>query len=245
MTVPHSLDTLCDAVVDTVAANELRSCYIRPLIARTGEQMGFNTKGVPIETFVICWKWGSYLGEEGMRDGVDVRISSWRRAAGSTFPTMAKAGGNYLNSQLSLMEARLDDYVEGIMLDTAGHVAEGSGENLFAIRDGVMYTAPFSAGVLHGITRDSVLTLARDAGYEVREMVMPREFLYIADEVFFTGTAAEITPVRSIDRISIGNGARGPMTKVIQERYLGIAKGELPDTYSWLTPVPVAANRTR
>jgi branched-chain amino acid aminotransferase len=234
----HTLDDLMQACVDTVSANELRQCYLRPVVVRTGEQMGVFPGGVPVETFIIAWKWGAYLGHDALANGVDVCVSSWRRSAPDTFPAMAKAGGNYLNSQLSKMEAREDKYVEGIMLDSFGYVSEGSGENLFAVRDNVVFTSPLSAGILNGITRDSVSRIARDLGYEVREQLMPREFLYIADELFFTGTAAELTPIRSVDRIQIGEGRPGPVTTAIQSQYMGIAKGEIPDRYGWLTPVP-------
>ena len=172
---------------------------------------------------------------------MDVAVSSWRRAAPSTFPTMAKAGGNYLNSQLAKMEARTDGYVEAITLDSFGFISEGSGENLFVIRDGVIHTSTAAAGILHGITRDSVVQIARDLGYEVREQTLPREMLYVADECFFTGTAAEITPIRSVDRIPVGEGRPGPITREIQERFLGIATGRIADPYGWLTPVPQPA----
>lgn len=237
----YTVDQLVQATVDTVAANELRACYIRPVVIRGGEQMGFYPIGVPVEAFIICWKFGTYLGEEGVRDGVDVCISSWRRAAPDTFPTMAKAGGNYLNSQLSKIEAKQDGYAEAIMLDAFGYVSEGSGENLFVVRDDVVYTAPITNGVLHGITRDSVMRILRDAGYEVREIPLQREFLYIADELFMSGTAAELTPIRSVDRIPVGTGKPGPVTRLVQETYMGIAKGRIPDPYGWLTPVPVGA----
>lgn len=241
MDLKYSLDELCGAVVDTIAANELTECYIRPLVVRTGQQMGVHPGNAPIETFIICWIWGRYLGEEALERGVDVRVSSWRRAAGSTFPTMAKAGGNYLSSQLTKMEAKVDDYIEGIMLDVQGHVSEGSGENLFVVRDGILFTSTIGSGILQGITRHSVMQIAKDLGFEVRESPIPREMLYVADEVFFCGTAAELTPVRSIDRITIGEGHRGPVTKSIQERYLAVAGGRLPDTHGWLTPVPSPA----
>ena len=245
MPLRYSLDELCQAVIDTVEANGLRQCYLRPIMARTGEQMGVLASQAPelTETFVVAYNWGAYLGPEALESGVDVCVSSWRRAAPDTFPTMAKAGGNYLNSQLSKMQARLDGYVEGIMLDNSGLVSEGSGENLFVIRDGVLYTTPLAHGILSGITRDSVATLAHDLGYEVREQAMPREFLYIADEVFFTGTAAEITPIRSIDRIPVGTGKPGPICRTIQEEFLGIARGTIADRHGWLTPVgtPVGA----
>jgi branched-chain amino acid aminotransferase len=239
MPMRYSVDAMMQAAVDTVNGNGLTHCYLRPVVARTGEQMGVLPSQDPAltETFVIAWNWGPYLGPEALEAGVDVCVSSWRRAAPDTFPTMAKAGGNYLNSQLSKMQARLDGYVEGIMLDSAGLVSEGSGENLFVIRDDVLYTSPLAHGILNGITRDSVCTIARDLGYEVREQAMPREFLYIADEVFFTGTAAEITPIRSIDRIPVGSGKPGPICRAIQTEFLGIARGEIDDRHGWLTPV--------
>ncbi|MDQ8154460.1 MAG: branched-chain amino acid transaminase [Gemmatimonadota bacterium] len=245
MDLKYSLDELCQAVVDTIAANGLKECYIRPLVARTGQNMGVHPGNAPIETFIICWIWGRYLGEEALERGVDVRVSSWRRAAGSTFPTMAKAGGNYLSSQLTKMEAKVDDYIEGVMLDVHGHVSEGSGENLFLVRDGALYTSTIGSGILQGITRNSVLRIAQDLGLEVRESPIPREMLYVADEVFFCGTAAELTPVRSIDRITIGEGHRGPVTKAVQDKYLGIAAGRIPDPYGWLTPVPTLAPSSR
>jgi branched-chain amino acid aminotransferase len=173
-----------------------------------------------------------------------VCVSSWRRAAPDTFPSLAKAGGNYLNSQLTKMEAKLDGFAEGISLDSFGYVAEGSGENLFLVRDGVLLTPPASAAILNGITRDSVMTIARDLGIPVREQQIPREMLYLADECFFTGTAAELTPIRSVDRIPVGEGMPGPVTRAIQERYMGIVTGQLPDTHGWLTPVPMPAGAT-
>ena len=238
MPLEHSLETLMQGCIDTVIENEMPHCYLRPIAVRTGEQMGVNPTGAPLEVFIIPWTWGTYLGHESLQTGVDVCISSWRRPAPSTFPTMAKAGGNYLNSQLSKMEARQDNYSEGIMLDSFGQVSEGSGENLFVVRNGKLFTAPVSAGILQGITRDSVTRIARDMGYEVVEQVMPREMLYIADELFFTGTAAEITPIRSVDRITVGSGGRGPITEAIQSEYMGIAEGRLADRYGWRTLVP-------
>lgn len=235
--IPHSIDTLVQACVETVAVNEVRECYLRPVVVRTGEQMGVYSVEVPAETFIIAWKWGRYLGEDALQSGVDVCVSSWRRSAPDTLPALAKAGGNYLISQLSKSEARLDRYAEGIMLDSFGFVAEGSGENLFLVRDGVVYTAPIGAGILQGITRDSVMRIARDLGYEVVEQAIPREMLYIADELFFSGTAAELTPIRSVDRIQIGDGKPGPITLAIQEQYMGIATGKIEDRYGWLTPV--------
>ncbi len=245
MELPHTVDELVQACVDTMNANGLRECYLRPVVIRAGEQMGVSPIGVPVEAFIIAWKWGSYLGHDSLENGVDVCISSWRRAAPDTFPAMAKAGGNYLNGQLAKVEARQDGYAEGIMLDSFGFVSEGSGENLFAVRDGVLYTTPLASGILNGITRDSIIRIARDRGLEVREQVLPREFLYICDELFFCGTAAELSPIRSVDRIPVGTGTVGPVTRSIQSEFLGIARGTIADRYGWLTPLaaPAAASR--
>lgn len=237
MPMRYSIEDLSTASVDTVAENGLPHCYLRPVALRTGEEMGVLPHRAPVETFIIPWIWGRYLGDDALQSGVDVCVSSWRRPAPDTVPSLAKAGGNYLNSQLSKMEARANDYVEGIMLDSFGYVAEGSGENLFVVRDGKLYTSPLSSGILNGITRDSVIRIARDLDYPVVEQSLPREMLYIADEVFFSGTAAELTPVRSVDRIEVGTGKPGPVTLAIQETYMGLATGKLPDRYGWLTPV--------
>jgi branched-chain amino acid aminotransferase len=247
MPLRHSADTLIQACLETIAVNELDECYIRPIVMRTGDRMGVMPEGKDsaVETFIIVRQWGRYLGDDALQKGVDVCVSSWRRAAPDTFPTMAKAGGNYLNSQLSLLEARENGYVEGIMLDSFGQISEGSGENVFIVRDGVVHTPPLSAAILGGITRDTVIRLVRDLGHEVREQVLPREFLYMADEVFFSGTAAEITPIRSVDHIQVGDGVPGPITKAVQERYLGIAKGRMADPRGWLTAVPEPAVASR
>ncbi len=237
MPMQYTRDELVAACTDTVAENGLSSCYLRPVAMRTGFEMGVLPNKAPVETFIIPLVLGRYLGSEALASGVDVCVSSWRRAAPDTFPTLAKAGGNYLNSQLSKMEARLNNYVEGIMLDSFGHVAEGSGENLFLVRDSVVYTAPIGASILNGITRDSIIRISGDLGYRVVEQTIPREMLYLADELFFTGTAAELTPIRSVDRIEIGTGKPGPVTLALQEQYLGIATGALPDRYGWLTRV--------
>ncbi len=242
MPLRHDVDTLMQAALETVTANDLRHCYLRPLVIRAGEQMGVYAADAPVETFIIAWNWGSYLGDDALQQGVDVCVSSWRRAAPGTFPALAKAGGNYLSSQLSKMEARSNRYSEGIMLDSIGHVSEGSGENLFVVRDGVIYTAPLGASILKGITRDSVMVIARDLGYEVREEAIPREMLYIADEAFFSGTAAELTPIRSVDRIPVGDGKPGAITRAIQAQYMGIAGGRLEDRFGWLTLVPDAVS---
>ena len=241
----HSLDALAQACVDTVAANDLRHCYLRPIVVRTGEQMGIYALDAPVETFIIAWKWGHYLGEEALQNGIDACVSSWRRPAPDTFPAMAKAGGNYLNSQLSKVEARQDKYAEGIVLDSSGYVSEGSGENLFLVRDGVLFTPPLGAGILQGITRDSVMRIANHLGFEVREQQIPREMLYIADELFFCGTAAEITPIRSVDRIQVGTGRPGPVTRAIQSDFMAIAQGRGEDRYGWLTMVPDAIGASR
>ncbi len=238
MPLTHSHETLVQGCLETVSENGLPYCYLRPVALRTGQHMGVFPANAPLEVFIIPWQWGAYLGQAGLVDGVDVCVSSWRRAAPDTFPSMAKAGGNYLNSQLSLMEARIDNYSEGIMLDSFGFVSEGSGENLFVVRDGRLLTSTIGSGILQGITRNSVLTLAREMGIEVVEQVIPREMLYIADELFFTGTAVEITPIRSVDRIPVGAGKPGPISLAIQKEYMGIAKGAIPDRHGWLTHVP-------
>jgi branched-chain amino acid aminotransferase len=246
MPMKHSVDALCQATVDTVAANELTACYIRPLVIRTGETMGIWADNLPIETFIICWVSGTpYLGADALEKGVDVCVSTWRRAAPNTFPALAKAGGNYLNAQLGKLESRQNGYAEAIMLDSSGFVSEGSGENLFLVKDGALITSPLAAGILHGITRDSVIRIAQDLGIPVREMTIPRELLYLADEAFFCGTAVEVTPVRSIDRIALGGGKPGPITKKIQERFLGICQGKSPDAHKWLTAVPAPALAAR
>ena len=238
MPLTHSHDVLVQGCVDTVSENGLPHCYLRPVALRTGQQMGVFPADIPLEVFIIPWKWGAYLGQAGLSDGVDVCVSSWRRAAPDTFPALAKAGGNYLNSQLSLMEARIDGYAEGIMLDSFGFVSEGSGENLFLVRDGKIFTSTIGSGILNGITRDSVLTLARDMGIPIVEQTIPREMLYLADELFFTGTAVEITPIKSVDRIPVGTGRPGPIALAIQKEYMGIAKGQIEDRHGWLTHVP-------
>jgi branched-chain amino acid aminotransferase len=236
MDLPYSLDQLCSGVVDLVEANEIAPCYIRPIALRGYGEIGVNPKGSPIDVYVANFPWGKYVPGD---DGADVCISSWNRAAPNTLPSLAKAGGGYLNSQLIRMEADVNGYVEGIALDVNGYLSEGSGENLFVIRNGVLYTTPLTNSVLSGITRDSVLTLARHLGIPVVEQAMPRELLYIADEVFFTGTAAEVTPIRSVDRILVADGETGPITKQLAEEFFGIANGLKPDRFGWLTPVKV------
>ncbi len=237
MEVPYSLDDLIKASIETIKANDLEECYIRPLIYRGYYNLGVNPFECPVEVIIAVWEWGKYLGDEAIEKGVDVMFSSWTRIAPNTLPPMAKAAGNYANSQLIKMEAIMYGFVEGIALDAQGFVSEGSGENLFAVKENIIYTPFLDACILPGITRDTVIKIARDEGIEVREVLIPREFLYIADEVFFTGTAAEITPIKSIDKIPIGKGKRGPVTKRLQEVFFGYVEGELPDKYNWLTPV--------
>jgi len=239
--IPFSQDELCAAMLELVSVNKLESCYLRPLVIRGYGNMGvMPTKDNPIETYIAAWEWGKYLGEAAIENGVDVCVSSWSRMAPNTMPALSKAGGNYMNSQLIRMDAEANGYSEGIALDTAGYVSEGSGENIFVIRDGKMLTPPLGASVLPGITRDTVVTLARSLGIEIVEGLIPREMLYIADEIFFSGTAVEITPVRSVDRITIGKGKRGPVTEKIQKEFYGIVEGKIADRFQWLTPVPVA-----
>ena len=237
MDVPYSIDEFKRACVDVVAANEFDDCYLRPLIYRGFHSLGVDPSKCPVDVAIAAWKWGKYLGAEALEQGVDVRVSSWNRMAPNTFPALAKATANYMNSILIRMEASADGYSEGIALDVNGYVSEGSGENIFLVRDGKIFTPPLGASILAGITRDSIITIARDLGFEIVEGLIPREALYVADEVFFTGTAAEVTPIRSIDRITVGAGRRGPVTERIQKEYFAYIQGEIPDRYNWLTPV--------
>jgi branched-chain amino acid aminotransferase len=232
-------DTFTQAVIDTVVANGLDACYIRPLIYRGYHALGVNPLPCPVEGAILVWEWGAYLGQDALEKGVDVCVSSWNRAAPNTFPAMAKTVANYANSGLIKMEAVLDGYSEGIALNTDGLLSEGSGQNLFLIRDNVVHTPPLSASVLGGITRDTIMTLAQDAGLTVKEMDMPREMLYMADEMFFAGTAVEITPIRSVDKIQVGAGRRGPITTNIQAAFFDYINGVVPDRHGWLLPVPV------
>ncbi|MGO9242465.1 MAG: branched-chain amino acid transaminase [Bryobacteraceae bacterium] len=238
--IPYSLPQLIDAQVELVRVNKLRSCYIRPIVLRGYGAMGVLPFGNPIEVFLACWDWGKYLGDEALAAGVDVAVSSWTRIAPNTLPALAKAGGNYMNSQLIRMQAHLDGYAEAIALDDTGKVSEGSGENIFVVRDGRIHTPPLASSVLPGITRDSILTLARELDIPIVETQIPREMLYIADEVFFTGTAAEVTPIRSVDKIPVGSGRRGPITERLQKAFFDVVTGHAPDRHGWLTPVPAA-----
>jgi len=240
MEIPFTRDEFKAAVLDTIRANEFDACYIRPLAYRGFQSLGVNPFPCPVDVFIGVWKWGKYLGPEAVEQGVDVCVSSWTRMAPNTFPAMAKTTANYANSQLVKMEALVNGYSEGIVLDVDGYVSEGSGENIFIVRGGKLLTPPLGASVLPGVTRDSVITIARDLGYEVQEASIPREMLYISDEVFFTGTAAEITPIRSIDKIKIGEGKRGSVTERLQKEFFAIVNGTIEDRFAWLTPVPVS-----
>jgi branched-chain amino acid aminotransferase len=226
-----------DAVLETIRANEMKACYIRPLVYRGYETLGVNPLGNPVDAAIMVWDWGAYLGHDALEDGVDVKVSSWTRMAPNTLPAMAKATANYANSQLIKMEAIADGYSEGIALDVNGNLSEGSGQNLLIVRDGAIFTPPLGSSILGGITRDSVMTLARELGYTVTETVLPREALYTADEVFFVGTAAEVTPVRSVDKIKVGSGHRGPVTAALQHAFFDVVNGKTPDRHGWLTYV--------
>jgi branched-chain amino acid aminotransferase len=228
---------LTEAVLETIRANALKACYIRPIIYRGYEALGVNPLPCPVDAAILVWEWGAYLGPDAAERGVDIKVSSWNRTAPNTFPALAKSVSNYASSALIKMEALLEGYAEAVALATDGLVSEGSGQNLFVVRDRTLFTAPLSGSILPGITRDSVITLARDLGYRVREEAIPREMLYVADEVFFAGTAVEIAPVRSIDKITVGDGRRGPVTADIQRAFFGVINGEVPDRYGWLTYV--------
>jgi len=245
MEIPYSLDALCDAVLELVRVNKVPACYIRPIVLRGYGDAGVNPQNNPIETYLACWKWGEYLGEEALGAGVDVCVSSWNRPAPNTLPQMAKAAANYMNSQLIRMEAKVNGYDEGIALDTNGYVSEGSGENIFIVKNGSIATPPLANSALPGITRDSIMAICRDLHIPVAEQMIPREMLYIADEVFFCGTAAEVTPVRTVDRIKIGGGARGPVTKRVQDEFFSIVKGKTADRHGWLSPVNVPSAAVR
>src|SRR5215469_10820510 len=239
----YSQADLAEAMLELVRVNRMDSCYIKPMAMRGYGDVGVNGIKNPIEIYIACWNWGKYLGEEALAEGVDVCVSSWTRLAPNTLPALAKAGANYMNSQLIKMEAVTNGYVEGIALDSSGYVSEGSGENLFLVHRDKLITAPLGNSVLPGITRDSVLQIARDLNIPIVEQMIPREMLYIADEVFFTGTAAEVTPIRSIDRIKVGKGGMGPITRALQKEFYAIVRGEKSDRHGWLTPVPVRSKQ--
>jgi branched-chain amino acid aminotransferase len=238
-----SSDELSAAVLETIRVNGYDSCYIRPLVYRGVETLGLDPRPCPVDVSIVVWEWATMYGDEGLSKGIDVGVSSWTRLAPNTLPAMAKATGNYANSALIKMQAMLDGYGDAIALDESGLVSEGSGQNLFLVRDKVIYTPSVTSSILQGITRDSVLVMARDLGFEVREAAIPREFLYMADEAFFCGTAVEMTPIRSIDRIPVGSGERGPVTAALQQQFFAVINGDVPDTHGWLTPVTALATR--
>jgi branched-chain amino acid aminotransferase len=240
--VEFTRDDLVNGMVELVSKNGIWPCYIRPIVLRGYGEAGVNPFHSPTEVYLCNYPWGKYLSSDA-EQGCDVCVSSWTRIAPNTLPAMAKSGANYMNSQLIKMEAIMNGYAEGIALDSNGHVSEGSGENLFVVRNGALQTAPLGSSVLPGITRDSALRIARELGIPVTEQVIPRELLYIADELFFTGTAAEITAVRSVDKITVGKGTVGPITKAIQKEFYAIIRGEKPDRFRWLTPVPVGSKQ--
>jgi branched-chain amino acid aminotransferase len=225
------------AVLDTIRANQMKSCYIRPIIYRGYEALGVNPFPCPVEASILLWDWGAYLGQDALENGVDVKISTWARMAPNTLPAMAKSAANYANSGLIKMEAITEGYSEGIALDVFGNVSEGSGQNVFIVRDGAIHTPQLGSSILAGITRDSIMTIARDLGFSVTETTLPRESLYLADEAFFVGTAAEVTPIRSVDKIQVGAGRRGPVTEAIQRAFFDVINGDAPDTRGWLTYV--------
>ncbi len=245
MPIAFTTDELIEACCETIRANELESCYIRPIAFRGfGNTIGVNPLHNPVEVFIACWPWGKYLGEEA-ESGVDVCVSSWRRIAADSMPAVAKATGNYLNAQLIKIEAVTNGYVEGIALDARGFVSEGSGENVFMVQDGTLLTPPLAASVLQGITRDTVVKIARDLGIPVREEQIPRGQLYTCDELFMTGTAAEITPIRSVDRNPVGHGCPGEITRRIMAEFKGIISGEIADRHGWLYPVHSVESRVQ
>jgi branched-chain amino acid aminotransferase len=237
MEIPFSREEINKAIIDLIKINKLDECYIRPIVYRGYSHLGVDPTGVPIDVSIAVWPWGKYLGPEAIENGVDVGVSSWRRNAPGTMPDMAKASANYMNGQLIRLEARAHGYIEGIALDVFGHVSEGSGENVFIVRDGALITPPFGSSILPGITRNTVMRLAEDLGIKVIEEEMPREALYVADEVFFTGSAAEITPIRTIDGIKIGKGKRGPLTEKLQKAFFSIFEDSKYDKFKWLTYV--------
>jgi branched-chain amino acid aminotransferase len=241
MEIPFSREELIQACFDTIRANELEECYIRPIVFRGFGTVGINPLKSPVEVAIATFPWGRYLGDDAVEKGVDACVSSWRRSGLGSSPALAKATANYLNSQLIKMEALANGYAEGIALDSNGYVSEGSGENVFLVQEGALYTPPVSSSILPGITRHSVLVLAEEMGIEVRRIAIPRGMLYTCDEAFFTGTAVEITPIRSIDRVTVGEGCPGPITRRLTREFLAITRGEVPDRYGWLTPVPVSS----
>jgi branched-chain amino acid aminotransferase len=241
MDIAERIPEIAAACTEIVARNGVRECYIRPMVVRGYGSAGLSPVGSTLEVYIACWPWGTYLGEGALEAGVDVKVSSWQRQEPNTFPSGAKAAGNYLNSQLGRLEAIEDGYADAIALGPGGLVSEGTGQNVFLVRDGALITPSLDGTNLNGITRDSILAIAADLGIPVREQLVAREWLYTADELFFTGTASEVTPIRSVDRIPVGEGRMGPVTRAIQRRFLDTVRGRVPDTHGWLTRVPRAA----
>src|SRR6516225_4967752 len=245
MELPYSVEEFSNTACELVRINKMNSCYVKPIVLRGYGDVGVNPLNSPIDLYMACWSWGAYLGPDALSKGVDVGVSSWTRIAPNTPPAMSKAAANYKNSQLIRMEAAFNGFSEGLALDSDGHVSEGSGMNIFMVHDGTLYTPPLSASILPGITRDSVVKLATDLEIPLKESVIPREMLYVADEVFFVGTAVEVTPIRSVDKIVVGKGVAGPITLQLQREFFAVTSGKTLDRHGWLTPVsaPVAATR--
>ena len=243
MELPYTVDDFASTATELVRRNKLNACYVKPIVLRGYGEAGVNPLNSPIDCYMACWPWGAYLGPEALSKGVDVGVSSWTRIAPNTLPAMSKAAANYMNSQLIRMEASFNGYAEGIALDESGYLSEGSGMNLFVVVQGTLYTPPLAASILPGITRDAIVTIAEDLGIPFKEQVLPRETLYIANEVFFVGTAVEVTPIRSVDHIQVGKGVAGPITRRIQEEFFALTSGNKADRHGWLTPVnaPVSA----
>lgn len=237
MDIPYTPQEMEKAVIETIRVNALQSCYVRPVVFRGYGELAVNPLPCPVDVVIAVWEWGKYLGPEALEKGVSVRFASWNRLAPNTMPALAKVGANYMNSQLIKMEAMADGYAEGIALDSQGYVSEGSGENIFMVKNGQMYTPSTGSSILPGITRHSVITLAEDLGLPVTTRPIPRESLYIADEVFFTGSAAEITPVTEIDHIKVGCGTRGEITQKLQDAFFDVVEGRAEDKHGWLTHV--------
>lgn len=237
MDSPFDQAAITEATLSLIQTNGFKACYIRPLIYRGYDSLGVNPFPCPVDVAIMLWEWGAYFTKDAIEEGLDVKVSTWARMAPNTMPAMAKSVANYANAQLIKMEAIVEGYAEGIALDCDGNLSEGSGQNIFIVRDGTIHTPPVGSSILSGITRDSVITIAHDLGLKVREQVLPREMLYVADEAFFVGTAVEVTPIRSVDKITVGRGRRGPITEAIQQRFFQIVRGDAPDTHGWLQPV--------
>src|SRR5947209_10689288 len=244
MDLPFTVEQFGEAATELVRLNNMKSCYVKPMVMRGYGEVGVNPLNSPIEIYLACWAWGAYLGPDALTKGVEVGVRPWRRIAPNILPGMSKAAANYMNSQLIRMEAHFNGYAEGVALDSGGHVSEGSGMNIFLVHDGALYTPPLATSILPGITRNTIVQIAEDLKIPVKEQVIPREMLYIVDELFFVGTAVEVTPIRSVDHIQIGKGVAGPITRRIQEEFFGITSGTKPDRHNWLTPVNATVGAT-